>query len=201
MEMTSKDRRALMILGSVALVGLLLFVFVLHKSGGSAPQPNPAAVSGSQESPSPAPSPSPSPRATKTKARAHHHAGGAVQTPRDPFEVLVQASDASGSSTGSSTSPSPSPSPSASPSPSPSPSSSPTGGAFGTSTHVAGHTVTLLGFQTASDGAKQAVTRIDSTYFIVEAGQSLSNQFKLVAINDPCADFSHGSETFTVCLG
>src|SRR6266516_4855081 len=114
MDITAKDRRALIVFGAVAAVALLLFVFVLHKSKGSSSPSNPAAVSGSQPSTEPSVPPSPSPA---TSPSPHHegHTGSAVPTvARDPFKVLVSDSPAPNASP----SPSPAPPPASAPSPS-----------------------------------------------------------------------------------
>jgi hypothetical protein len=193
MEIRSKDRRALIILGSAAAIGLLLFVFVLHKHG-STTSAQPAGVGGSQ--PTPAVTPSPSPSGNGSHGKQHQSPGGSVFTGRDPFKPLVV--DTTGT-TPASPGPVPAPSPSPSPVPSPSPTTSPAPVSPPSIQH-AGHTVTLIGFQRTASGVEEAVVSIDGKQYRVPPGQTIVFDFKLASIHFPCGDFLHGAHPFSLCV-
>ena len=115
MEMTARDRKALFVLLGVAVLGLLLFVFVLHKGGTNAASPS----SVSAGSPASQPTTTPHhPHSGKPGHKGHTQHPKPQPTPspspevRDPFQPLVAESPNVSS---------PAPSPAVSPAPSPSP--------------------------------------------------------------------------------
>jgi hypothetical protein len=80
-------------------------------------------------------------------------------------------------------------------SPPSSPSTAPGGG---TSTHVGGHTVTLLDIF-KRDGVEKAQVQVDSTAYTVEEGDTFSDGFELVSINGTCATFTRSGQQFVLC--
>ena len=201
MEMTSRDRKALIVLGCVALVALLLFVFVLRKGGSStetvapeAPVTTGAPVAAPPVSPQPEPSPSPSKSPDASD-------GQPSISGTDPFEPLVAVNggttDTSGDTTDTTTQDTTT---SPSPEPSPAPTTSPDAGSGSTATiDHGGHIVELVGFE--SDGSeKTAIVAIDGTKYTVKAGDDIAFDFKLMSVTEPCADFVHVTHPFTLCV-
>ena len=189
MEMTAKDRKALIVLGAVALVALLLFVFVLRKGGGGTSSST-AAVGGPPAATStPTPAPAESPSASQKPGSGSTQVFGG----RDPFQPLVvdtsTTTTSTTDSTGTVTQPSPAPVPVTSPSPT-EPSNSVNHG---------GHVVTLKGFDT-KDGQEVANIQIDKTEYSAKPGQVMAYDFKLVSIKDPCVDILHVTHPITLCL-
>ncbi|MFN2545481.1 MAG: hypothetical protein ABR600_13075 [Actinomycetota bacterium] len=212
MEMTSRDRKSLIVLGSVALVALVLFMFVLRKGGGSTETAAPAdtgvtAGTGTVVQPTPTPSPSESP-----KAELNHVAFNG----RDPFEPLVAVdgeASTGGSTTGTgtttttttdttgstaATAATPTPTPVESPAPAPSPSTAATDQDPATILH-AGHRVTLVGFAT-ENGSQVVKLTVDDKAYTVKIGQDVVDGFKLLSVREPCADFRHVTHPFTLCV-
>jgi hypothetical protein len=111
---------------------------------------------------------------------------------RDPFKVLVAESPAPDASEAPAP-PTPAPAPSQAAATVPS-------GNFPPTVQVDGHSVTLAGFQKPSGGDTQAVVSIDGAKFYATAGQLIEYAFKLEAIKEPCASFSHAGSPFTLCL-
>ena len=123
MEMTSRDRKALIVLGAVMLVALLLYVFVLHKGGSSSETAAP--VTPPTTAPlSPAPLPTQAPTGKKPKLNHLEFSG------LDPFVPLADTGVSTDTTTTTTTTPttttspepSPTPAPTTSPTPAPSPS-------------------------------------------------------------------------------
>jgi hypothetical protein len=188
-EMTQRDKRAVIILGAIAVLAVVLFMFVLHKGGGEGSTP--ASASGGGAPPGGQSATSPSPH--RTQAPSHPVFGG-----RDPFQPLVSAGGGESPSPEPSTSPQTSPSPSPSPSPSTSPSPG-GGGGGGASINHGGHKVTLNDIF-EKNGQQMAQVEIDGTVYTVKVGQTIAFDFKLVEIHDTCADFTHVTHPFTLCL-
>ena len=194
-ELTPRDRRALMMLGGVAVLAVIVFV-VLKRGGGETAQPqaNPVPVAtGGVTSPAP---PTPLPPAVP------------VFTGRDPFQPPSGVSPGGGGGggpTGGGVGATPTPSagppfsPQPSPSPSPSPKSSPSGGGGGTRIQHQGHTVTLDDIFTRN-GTEMAQVEVDGKVYTVKAGETFAQEFSLESINDDCATFSHRNSSFTLCL-
>jgi hypothetical protein len=198
MEMTSRDRKALIVLGAVALVAVVLFMFVLHKGGSSetvAP-PAPAPTGTGTTVPTTIPEPTPSPTATPDTSIDQPSPGSV----RDPFEELVAIGGSTGSTDtsggGTTVITSPSPEPTVAPSPAPSPTVS--GGSTATIEH-GGHTVTLVGFDKVGSD-KVAIVDIDGTKYTVKVNDTIAYDFQLMGINEPCADFVHVTHPFTLCV-
>jgi hypothetical protein len=76
-----------------------------------------------------------------------------------------------------------------------SPSNAPGGG---TSTHVGGHTVTLLDIF-KRDGVDKAQVQVDAKVFTVEEGDTFSDGFELVSIGGTCATFTQSGRQFVLC--
>jgi hypothetical protein len=202
MEITPKDRRALIILGSIAAVALLLFVFVLHKGGSGTSSQTTTAAPASTGQQTPAPTPSPDGNGSNGGHGTKHHGdngnnGSTDTSARDPFQPLVAESSTSTTTPVSPvvvpTSPSPSPEPSTSPSPSPSPGTEPS------SIEHAGHTVTLVAI-TKQNGQAIATVQVDDARYNVKPGQDIVAGFKLLSISGSCADFLHVTHPFTLCV-
>ena len=203
MDITAKDKKALIILGAVAAVALLLFVFVLGKGGGG--ETESSAQSASQGNGAPAPATSPSP---KSKHSGSSHQGGTKKsgnhqdsTPsvsgRDPFQPLVSDNAASGggsttsSSGGGATAPVP-----VEPAPSPEPSESPSPDTPTDTIKHAGHTVKLESIE----GNQSATISVDAKDYVAKPGQVLAYDFKLTGIDGSCVDIVHVTHPFRLCL-
>jgi hypothetical protein len=175
--LSSRDRRAVMIMLPVLVIAVVAFIFL---SGGkknsptSALPPGPVTVPGAVSSPLAQPSPSPSAKELL------------VFSGRDPFQnPFPNASPVSSSL--STSSPTPSVSPAGSPPP------TPTGGS---STTSGGHTVVLVDI--FSNGT-QAQVEVDGTVYTVDEGETFASTFELVSISGSCASFLNGDESFSLC--
>src|SRR5437667_701238 len=205
MQITPRDRRAMVILGVVLVVALAAYFLALKPKGGNAAasSPTPAATQTSPSSPfSPKPV-SPTPRTTTPPP-------GAFPQTHDPFSPIVgpSASGGGGGPTGSpssttTTTTSPTGTPTGTPTSTPtttvSPPASPPATPEGrTSTQVGGHTVTLVDVFTQG-GQKKAQIRVDSDVFTVSVGQTFDTDFKLVGIQGTCATMTFDTQQFTLC--
>lgn len=177
MALTPRDRRALIILGSVVVVGGL--AFFLLSGGDGAPDEEAAPAPG-------APSPPPSPEVSPPP-------GVPVAPPvtvfgRDPFMPLVgdvadADEDGDGDVNGDGaavTEPGRD-------------AETRQGG-----TMVGGHQVNLLDIF-VRNGEEQAQVQVDGDTFVVSEGERFSQNFRLVSIDGTCANFQHGDENFTLC--
>jgi hypothetical protein len=178
MPMSPRDRRALLLMGSLLVVGaVVLFLFVL-RGGEESPE------AGAPPTGSFAPAPSPTPLEPDTKAAPER----LVFSGRDPFNPAE-----GGGSIGPVVLPG-EPSPGVAPASSPPP--APTGGS---SANVGGKTVVLIDIF-SSGGEEQAQVEVDGTVFTVGEGESFdSDRYELVSIDGTCADFLYGDQTFTLC--
>jgi len=79
-----------------------------------------------------------------------------------------------------------------------SPPASPTGNNGGTTTHVGGHTVTLIDIFTRN-GVEMAQVQVDSTGYVVREGETFAVNYRLVSISGNCASFVNGSNQFVLC--
>jgi hypothetical protein len=178
MPMSPRDRRALILLGSLLVVAAaVLFLFVL-RGGEESPEAG-APRAGSVIAPSPSPSATPEKKAAPQRL---------VFSGRDPFNPAQ-----GGGSIAPVVLPG-APSPGVSPAASPPP--APTGGS---SANVGGKTVVLIDIFT-SNGEDQAQVEVDGTVFTVSEGESFdSDRYELVSIVGTCADFLYGDQGFTLC--
>jgi hypothetical protein len=194
--LTERDRRALFVLGGVALLGIILFVFVLPKGGGG----------GGENATSPLPSVSPPtvPPPTPPAGQGGGHEGNAIVPifeGRDPFKPLVGGGGGGASpSPGGSTSPPPtSPPPSETTSPSPTTSPSGGGGGGGTRTHHRGHTIQLDDLF-MKNGRQMAQVEVDGNVYTVRVKEVFADDFEIVSIDGDCATFRHDDSEFALCL-
>lgn len=179
MPMSPRDRRALLLLGSLLVVAAaVLFLFVL-RGGEEAPD------AGSPQAGSVAPTVSPSP-ATPAQDAAPERL---VFSGRDPFNpaegggTIVPVGAPVGT-------PVPGVSPAAEPPP------APTGGS---SANVGGKTVVLIDIFT-SGGVEQAQVEVDGTVYTVGEGETFDDDnYELVSIDGTCAEFLYGDQSFTLC--
>jgi hypothetical protein len=204
--MTSRDRRALIVFGTVALAALVAYFLLLKPGSGGEEQP--AAVGGpsvTKNSPAPAPS-----AGKKGKDHTPRRSRPPALPPvggHDPFSPLVNVSAGGGTSpgtgstspapSGGSTSPAPSGSTSSPPPVSPpgNPGSTPSGG---TATKVGGHTVILIDVFTRS-GEQRAQVSVDGDVSVVSEGQRFHGNFQLVSISGDCARMLFGDQSFILC--
>ena len=206
MAMTPRDRRALIIFGTVAVAALVAY-FLLLKPGGGNEQPSSASgPSVTKTTPAPAPSVTKTHRTPRrSRPPALPPVGG-----HDPFSPLVNVSAGGGTSPGTgstapapstgSTSPAPAPSGGGSSSPPPvsapgNPGSTPSGG---TATKVGGHTVILLDVFTRS-GQQEAQISVDGDVSVVSEGQRFHGNFELVSVSGSCARILFGDQSFILC--
>jgi hypothetical protein len=203
MPLSPRDRRTLIIGGSVMAVILVAFVLFNVLVNGSSTSAGPSfAPIGSGSSgvptggPSTGPSVAPTPSTPPTVPPKQNFSG------RDPFSVpavlsSTSASSGSGSGTGTGTT-------TATP--------TGTGGPTGTSTSpppsnpgggssivIGGHTVVLL--DTFPRGGKQmAQVEIDGTVYNVAVGQTFAaGAFELRSTSGSCATFLFGDQPFSLC--
>ncbi len=178
MQMTARDRRLLIVLAGVVVVGALFYVFVLSgKKGNPVAVPTPGGSVVIQPGSSPAPSASPSAGAKPILVFAG----------RDPFSappgaLLGVASPATGGSA-----------PTVAPAGT---SSSAPGG--GSSATVGGKTVVLDSIFTMN-GSQEAQVEVDGTVYTVAPGGTFASSYTLSSINGSCGDFSYKTTTFTLC--
>jgi hypothetical protein len=171
MPMSSRDRRAWIILGAVAVLAVAAFFLFVRK--GSSPVASPQ-TSLDQSGVLPAPAPSPSPTGK--------HKRVLVFSGRDPF-CCNPTTPAPVTSTGSTVAPAGTPS------------SGPSGGSSST---FNGQTIVLIDIFT-DNGTDQAQVEVDGTVYTVSPGDSFAGDFTLNSISGSCADFSFQSESFTLC--
>jgi hypothetical protein len=203
MALSDKDKRTLIVGGSIAgvlLVGFLLFNLLSGGGGEEAASTTPPRTSsapaggGGSNTGSPTLAPSPV----------------LVLPARDPFSIppgFSSSSSSSGTSSGGSGSGT---------STSSSTSSSPGGGGGGSSTTstapggpsgsnasqtVGGHTVTLLDTFSTS-GVSRADVDVDGTVYHPSVGDSFgpNKQYRLQSVSGNCATFLYGDESFTLCV-
>jgi hypothetical protein len=175
MPMSPRDRRSLLLLGSLLVVGAaVLFLFVL-RGGDESPE------AGAPATGSFAPAPSPTPVEPDQKAAPER----LVFSGRDPFNPAEG---------GGSIQPVGAPAPDVSPAGDPP--AAPTGGS---SANVGGKTIVLIDIF-SSGGEEQAQVEVDGTVYTVSEGESFdSNNYELVSISGTCADFLYGDQSFTLC--
>ncbi|MFL5799112.1 MAG: hypothetical protein ACJ77A_14430 [Actinomycetota bacterium] len=212
MALSERDRRALIIFGAVIAVALLAYFLFLKPKGET-----PIAVGPSVGVTTPPPTAAPTTSAPVTP-RTPPPSGFLVG--KDPFSPLVNPSGGGTAPSSTSTSfptstgtipfttppffttpPTTFPTtPFTTPPTTPfvSPPASPTGGNGGTSTHVGGHTVTLIAIF-RHNGSERAQVQVDSTGYVVSEGETFAVNYKLMSISGNCASFLNGSNQFTLC--
>ena len=182
MKLSKRDRRLLIGVAVVAVLGIGVFVLkgMSHKG---APSAGPAAAAPNSSTGSSAaivPSPSPVAGQQPTTARSPK----LVFTGRDPFVPLIVAAT---SPVSSGSSPTVSPAGSASSAP---------GG--GSSQSIGGHTVVLDDIFT-DNGVQKAQVEVDGTVYTVAPGDTFASSYQLVSISGTCGDFLFGDQAFTLC--
>ena len=177
MELSSRDRRALIILGVVVVVAAVVGVLLL---GGGDGEPE-APTAPTQGTPSPAVPPLPDDEEEPPPAFTFF--GG-----RDPFEPLIVVAPPSADGTTDGTD------------------GTTDGDADGgtgdggrrESITVGGHDVTLIDIFT-ENGTEKAQVRVDGEVHVVREGGTFAGEFKLVSVQGGCANFLFGDQAFTLC--
>jgi hypothetical protein len=177
MPMSPRDRRALILLGSVLVVAaVVFFLFVMRGSEGE--------PAGSVQGPVAAPV---APPASPSPAQTQPAPERLVFTGRDPFDP------SQGGGTiqplGGSSGPAPHVAPPGTPPPAP---------PGGSSANVGGKTVVLLDIF-IQGGEEMAQVEVDGTVYTVGEGDSFDDNYRLVSITGSCADFLYGDQSFTLC--
>ncbi len=182
MPLSPRDRRTVIVFGSVLVVALLGFFLFVHKgsktpaaTGSTAPIVTPAGGGVPQLAPSPSPS---------------AHQQKLVFSGRDPFDPAQGGGSVAVTSTSTSGSTAP-----ATVSPAGTPSSGPSGGS---SIDIGGKTVVLVDIFT-SQGVQKAQVEVDGTVYTVAEGGTFATSYQLVSINGSCADFLYGDQSFSLC--
>jgi len=184
MKLSTRDRRALIGLAVIAMLGIGVFVFV-GKSHKATPATQPGAVAAATSNSGGAPSaivPSPSPVAGQQPQATR--SPKLVFTGRDPFVPLIVAATSPVSGGSSPTV-----------APAGAPSSAPGGGSSQT---IGGHTVVLDDIFT-DNGVQKAQVEVDGTVYTVAPGDSFASSYQLVSISGSCGDFLFGDQSFTLC--
>ncbi|MGZ8571787.1 MAG: hypothetical protein ACXWW5_06135 [Actinomycetota bacterium] len=211
MQLTPRDKRMLQVLGVIAGLALLYFVFttVLGGDGGGGEVAAPPGNGGVSPTASPTITPSPTPRETLPPVD--------LVGARDPFsippalQVTVTTSGSVGPTgtttttpTSTFTTPPPTTPPPTTPPPttppptSPPPTSPPPPPPPEETDHVkiGGHDVQLLSI---NDNGQRLQVKVDGKVYTVEEGALFAETFKLVNIQGRCARFLFGDQSFTLC--
>lgn len=208
MQLTPRDKRMVQVLGVVAGLALLYFVFttVLGGDGGGGEVASPPVDGGPSPSASPTVSPSPTPRETLPPVD--------LVGARDPFSIPPALQSASGSvaptgtTTGTPTSTFTTPPPTTPPPTTPPPTTPPPTSPPPTSPppppppietdhiRIGGHDVQL---RSINDNGRRLQVEVDGKLYTVEEGALFDENFKLVNIDGRCARFLFGDQSFTLC--
>ncbi len=211
MQLTPRDKRMLQVLGVIAGLALLYFVFttVLGGDGGGGEVAAPPGNGGVSPTASPTITPSPTPRETLPPVD--------LVGARDPFsippalQVTVTTSGSVGPTgtttttpTSTFTTPPPTTPPPTTPPPttppptSPPPTSPPPPPPPEETDHVkiGGHDVQLLSI---NNNGQRLQVKVDGKVYTVEEGALFAETFKLVNIQGRCARFLFGDQSFTLC--
>ncbi|HEX9313216.1 MAG TPA: hypothetical protein VGA30_10415 [Actinomycetota bacterium] len=167
----TSPRERLLVKVMAGVVGLLVVLLAVHAmSGGKAAPASTSAPSGPFQAPKPAPS---APGQT-------HHGNHVVPefTGVDPFVPLVT--------------PAPSPVETTDAPPPAQPQT-------GSTTVVNGKSLQLVGLF-MDNGVEKAQVTVDGVTYQAAPGDTFADEFVLVSIADPCANFSWQTSTFTLCL-
>jgi hypothetical protein len=176
--MTKRERNMLIILGVVAVAALAIFLFVVR--GGGEPAEEAAPTPTVTSPPPPAVEPTPEPDRRPRPPRAFAFFGG-----RDPFVPLVveQVEPTDDTTDGAP------------------PVEAPADGAEEEAREgvtMGGRNVSVIDVFTR-DGRELVQVQVDGETFVVGEGDTFAGNFRVVSIEDPCATFLFGDETFTVC--
>jgi hypothetical protein len=213
MQLTPRDKRMLQVLGVIAGLALLYFVFttVLGGDGGGGEVAAPPVDGGVSPTASPTISPSPTPRETLPPVD--------LVGARDPFsippalQVTVTTSGSVGptgtttttpTSTSTFTTPPPTTPPPTTPPPTtpppttPPPTSPPPPPPPPETDHIkiGGHDLQLVSI---NDNGRRLQVKVDGKVYTVEEGALFAETFKLVNIQGRCARFLFGDQSFTLC--
>jgi hypothetical protein len=217
MQLTPRDKRMVQVLGVVAGLALLYFVFttVLGGDGGGGEVASPPVDGGTSPSASPTVTPSPTPRETLPPV--------SLAGSRDPFSIPPGLELSTGGSVSPTTTVAPGatttpaattfPPPTTFPPvtttstfpPPPPPTTTttpPPGGGGDGGEHpgnkilIGGHDVKLI--SVAGGGTELDVT-VDGKLYTVEPGATFDDNFKLVKIDGKCATFLFGDQSFELC--
>jgi hypothetical protein len=195
MPLTDRDRRTLIVGGSI--LGVLLVGFFLFNAlsggggeeaipslppissspgGGGVPTTNPSATPGTGVSPQP------------------------VFTGRDPFSIPPALASATGTTTGPTSPGSTTTPPTTTPPTNTATTTPPTTPGGGSSTVKGGKTVVLLDTFKTQSGQQMAQVEVDGTVYNVGIGETFGGgTFELRSISGDCATFVFGDEPFTLC--
>jgi hypothetical protein len=209
MQLTPRDKRMVQVLGVVAGLALLYFVFttVLGGDGGGGEVASPPVDGGTSPSASPTVTPSPTPRETLPPVD--------LVGARDPFSIppaLQLTPSGSVAPTGTTTTtptstfttpppttpPPTTPPPTSPPPTSPPPTSPPPPPPPVETDHVriGGHDVQL---RSINNNGQRVQVEVDGKVYTVEEGALFDETFKLVRIDGRCARFLFGDQSFTLC--
>ena len=204
MTLTPRDKRMLQVLGIVAGLAVLYFLYTTLLGGdGGEDLAAPTGPSGGTTAPTTAPSVSESPTPRETLPPVD------LAGARDPFSIPpgLQTESTSGSvgptgSTGSTSTTTPPTTTTTPPTTTTSPTTSPTNGGGGggqeETNHVTigGHDVTL---ESTNNNGNRLQVEVDGKLYTVEEGALFDENFKLVKIDGDCARFLFGDQSFTLC--
>jgi hypothetical protein len=179
MQISSRDRKQLIILSVVAAVAAVVFVLFIKSQGSKQPSPSAAPIAGAT-TPTPQPSVPSSGSPKPTTALAF--------SGRDPFQTLVTIPTVSTGPAPASPSPVPGISPAPNPSPVPQDNSAIT---------IDGHNVVLDDIFTTSSKTKVQV-EVDGAVYTVGIGETFASSFALVSVSGSTANFTYGDQTFSL---
>lgn len=182
-SISSRDRRALIILGVVAVIALAVFFLVIRGGSGSAEEV--AAVSPVSFPVAAAPSPqaTPSPSEAPDSTSSFEGFSG-----RDPFTSPIQPAPASD--------PVPAAEPTPAPSPTPPAGTQPTSES-GSTILLDGHSVTLVDVFSA-DGVQQVSVDVDGRKYTVAPGETFAGSFQLMSVEGAAINFLYADLPFTL---
>lgn len=183
---------ALVVLGLVALLGVLWFALL---RGGTEEPPS---------TPPPAAAPVPTPEPTiesPGKTRSGPIETFEVFAPKDPFRPLISAASTGGATTGA-------PAPVASPGTdgaTGAPTGQPSGGSdisggSGSGDSVGGRRVRLID-TFSRNGEPMARVQVDGTVYTVGEGDRFADNFEVLSISGECASLLFGDDQFSLCEG
>jgi len=208
MQLTPRDKRMLQVLGVIAGLALLYFVFttVLGGDGGGGEVAAPPGNGGVSPTASATITPSPTPRETLPPVD--------LVGARDPFSIppalqVTVTTSGSVSPTGTTTTtptststfttpPPTTPPPTTPPPTTPPPTSPPPPPPPPETDHIkiGGHDVQLV---SVNSNGRRLQVEVDGRVYTVEEGALFAETFKLVNIQGRCARFLFGDQSFTLC--
>jgi hypothetical protein len=205
MQLTSRDKKILQIVGVALPLLLLAYFFVLKPDGGEdlASPSGSTGITGSTGVPTESPSvtPSPTPRETLPPV--------SLAGSRDPFSIPPGLESTGGSvsptttvASGATTTFSPPPTTYTFTTPPTTTTTPPGGGGDGGGDHpgnkilIGGHDVKLI---SVAGSGKELEVQVDGKVYTVELGATFDDNFKLVKIDGTCAKFLFGDQSFELC--